>query len=173
MASKCQGFSVRPPAFRLSRVGLLLHLHRHTPVVHVTPSVCLQLSEAYSMKLAARVGTSGIDVELGLSRRFSPSTVLYAGTVLGYSSGTQVCPLLLAGAVCVCVWGGESGSRRAERLCPQTCAMAALCPWPNREHVCALARLLCCPVHMHVCVPLCSSSCATAGRARCLSFPSC
>lgn len=41
------------------------------------------------MKLAARVGTSGIDAELGLSRRFSPTSVVYAGTVLGYSSGTQ------------------------------------------------------------------------------------
>lgn len=41
------------------------------------------------MKLAARVGTSGIDGELGLSRRFSPTSVVYAGTVLGYTSGTQ------------------------------------------------------------------------------------
>jgi DnaJ family protein C protein 11 len=48
-----------------------------------------QISENLSMKLSARVGTSGIDGELGLSRRYSPTTVLYAGTVVGYSSGTQ------------------------------------------------------------------------------------
>lgn len=47
-----------------------------------------QLSENLSMKLAARVGTSGIDAELGLSRRFSPTSVLYAGTVVGYTTGT-------------------------------------------------------------------------------------
>jgi hypothetical protein len=48
-----------------------------------------QLSENLSVKLAARVGTSGVDAELGLSRRFSPTTVLYAGSVVGYTSGTQ------------------------------------------------------------------------------------
>lgn len=58
-------------------------------VTSLSSRLVYQFNESYSMKLGARVGTSGIDTELGLSRRFSPTTVLYAGTVLGYSSGTQ------------------------------------------------------------------------------------
>jgi hypothetical protein len=63
------------------------------------PSSCC----CYSVKLAARVGTSGIDGELGLSRRFSPTSVVYAGTVLGFTSGTQFkLRYSRAGQVCKC-----------------------------------------------------------------------
>ncbi len=35
----------------------------------------------------ARFGTSGIDLELGLQRRLSPTTVGYVGALVGYPAG--------------------------------------------------------------------------------------
>lgn len=37
------------------------------------------INDTLSLRLIGRVGTSGVDAEMGLSRRFSPSNTLYAG----------------------------------------------------------------------------------------------
>eukprot|EP00879_Flechtneria_rotunda_P006476 GHRR01006805.1.p1 GENE.GHRR01006805.1~~GHRR01006805.1.p1 ORF type:complete len:656 (+),score=249.29 GHRR01006805.1:248-2215(+) len=46
------------------------------------------LSDNLSLKLTGRFGTSGIDAEVGLSRKFSPTSNVYAGSAIGLNGGT-------------------------------------------------------------------------------------
>eukprot|EP00775_Hariotina_reticulata_P001748 gene1748-2089_t len=46
------------------------------------------INDTLSLRLIGRVGTSGVDAELGLSRRFSPSNTLYAGSSVSLHGGT-------------------------------------------------------------------------------------
>jgi hypothetical protein len=46
------------------------------------------LSDNLSLKVTGRIGTSGVDAELGLARRFSPTSSLYAGSAVSLQGGT-------------------------------------------------------------------------------------
>jgi hypothetical protein len=46
------------------------------------------LNDSLSLKVTGRIGTSGVDAELGLARRFSPTSSLYAGSAVSLQGGT-------------------------------------------------------------------------------------
>jgi hypothetical protein len=57
-------------------------------VTSLSSRLTYQVSEAVSVKLSGRCGTSGIDGELGLARRLGPGHVLYGGSVVSWTGGT-------------------------------------------------------------------------------------
>ncbi|KAF8064508.1 ATJ13 [Scenedesmus sp. PABB004] len=57
-------------------------------VTSVSSRLTCLLSEGVSLKLTGRLGTAGVDGELGLTRRFGPGTTLYAGTAVSLQGGT-------------------------------------------------------------------------------------
>jgi hypothetical protein len=46
------------------------------------------LNDNLSLKVTGRIGTSGVDAELGLARKFSPTSSLYAGSAVSLQGGT-------------------------------------------------------------------------------------
>lgn len=57
-------------------------------VTSISSRITYLLTDNLSLKLIGRFGTSGIDAELGLVRRFSPSSSLYAGSAVSLQGGT-------------------------------------------------------------------------------------
>lgn len=57
-------------------------------VTAVSSRITYMLTENWSLKVMGRAGTSGIDAELGLIKRFSPTSTLYAGSAVSLQGGS-------------------------------------------------------------------------------------
>lgn len=57
-------------------------------VTSISSRLTYLLTDSLSLKVIGRFGTSGIDAELGLVRRFSPTSSFYAGSAVSLHGGT-------------------------------------------------------------------------------------
>lgn len=68
--------------------SLIYRLYKHSfSFVYSQARGSVALGDGLSLRGGARLGTTGIDLELGFAKRFTPQITGYLGAMVGYPAG--------------------------------------------------------------------------------------